>query len=318
MIVIFQEHEMGKSQFSAMVLVFMVGAAALGQPPATKHDEQQTFATPQAAADSLFRACKENDTAALVRMFGPKYAKLAESIDPVEEKVHRRALWEQSQEFTNIMEKSPDRVEIVIGKELWSFPIPLLKQDNGWVFATDQGLQEILARRIGMNELSAIEVCWTYLDAQTEYAAEDRNGDEVKEYAQRFASTPGTHDGLYWAVAPDSSEPRSPMGEWLAIAEAGGTESSPDEAYMGYHFKILKRQGSNPPCGKYDYVINGHMIAGFALVAWPADYRSSGVKTFVISHEGRLFEKDLGPDTAKVAAAMTEYNPDDTWTPVEP
>ena len=309
---------MGKSWFSAMVLVFMVGAVALGQPPATKHGEQQTFDKPQAAADSLFRACKENDTAALVRMFGPKYAKLAESIDPAEEKEHRRALWEQSQEFTNIMEKSPDRVEIVIGKELWSFPIPLVKQDSGWVFATDQGLQEILARRVGLNEVSAIEVCWTYLDAQTEYAAEDRNGDEVKEYAQRFASTPGTHDGLYWAVAPDSSEPLSPMGEWLAIAESGGTESNPDEAYMGYHFKILKRQGSNPPCGKYDYVINGHMIAGFALVAWPAEYRASGVKTFVISHEGRLFEKDLGPDTAKVAAAMTEYNPDGTWTPVEP
>jgi hypothetical protein len=179
-------------------------------------------------------------------------------------------------------------------------------------------MREIAARRIGANELCAIEVCRTYVTAQLEYAAQEHNGDDVSEYAQRFASTPGKHDGLYWDNKRAAGEPRSPMGEWLAIAEAGGRDSKPRDAYMGYYFKILTRQGSNPPCGKYDYVINGHMIAGFAMVAWPAEYRVTGAKTFVISHQGMLFEKDLGPDTAKLAAAMTEYNPDKTWKRVKP
>ncbi len=303
---------MSYARYSVAAWVVLVGAVAFGQTPAKQGESQQAFDSPQAAAEGLFRACRENDTPALVKMFGEKYADSIKSIDPEEEKEHRRALWELSQAYTKVLEKSSDRIEFVVGKDLWAFPIPLVKESRGWVFATDEGLREVLARRIGHNERCGVEVCRTYVTAQLEYAAKDHDGNEVSEYAQRFASTPGKHDGLYWAMR-DAGEPLSPMGEWLAISETGGRDSKPRDAYMGYHFKILTRQGSSPPCGKYDYVINGHMIAGFALVAWPAEYRVTGVKTFVINHQGKLFEKDLGPDTAKLAAAMGEYNPDKTW-----
>jgi hypothetical protein len=299
------------------VVGLLGGSSAFGQAGGAKDDPQQAFDSAKAAAEGLFQACKDNDTTALVRMFGARYAEALKKLDVEEEKQHRHHLWQQSQEFTKLLEKAPDRVEIVVGKTPWAFPVPITKGSRGWVFNTDEGFKELLARRIGENELNAIDVCRTFPIAQLEYAVADRDGDEVREYAQRFGSSSGKRDGLYWETKADSAESLSPLGEFLARAEVGaGGSPSAGAPYMGYYFKILTRQGSNPPGGKYDYVINGNMIAGFALLAWPAEYRSSGVKTFLISHQGTLYEQDLGPDTTKLAQEITEYNPDKTWSVV--
>lgn len=304
---------MTRNRLSVALTVLALTAQAPGQSLGAKSDDAQAFDTPRAAVDSLLRACKDNDTQSLIRMFGAPFRDTVKEIDDTEEKQHRRAFWEDAQAYLKLVEKGPDRVELVVGKELWAFPIPLVKKSNGWVFDTEEGFEEMLARRIGRNELNAIEVCRTFVIAQAEYAAHDRDGDDVHEYAQRFSSASGKRDGLYWEVNSGSDEPLSPMGEFLAHAEANSADHKPGDPYMGYHFKILTRQGANAPGGRYDYVINGNMIAGFALVAWPADYGASGVMTFVVSHQGKVFEKDLGKDTAKLAREINEYNPDKSW-----
>jgi len=296
---------------AAFVLAFV--ANAHGQPAGSKEDTQQAFDTAKAAVDSLFQACKENDSAALIRMFGPRYRDAIAKIDDDEEKDHRQKFWEQSQAYLKLMEKGDDRVELVVGKELWAFPIPLVKESRGWVFSTEEGFKEVLARRISDNEMTAIEVGREFVMAQVEYAAVDRDDDEVLEYAQQIASSPGKRDGLYWEVSADSAEPQSPFGNLLAEADGTPKERKPGAPYMGYYYKLLKRQGANPPGGKYEYVINGNMIAGFALVAWPAEYRESGVMTFLVNQSGKVYEKDLKEDTAKIAQEMTEYDPDKSW-----
>jgi hypothetical protein len=297
-----------------------MAAASLvsAQSADTKDGAQQAFDSPKAAVDKLLEACKANDTQGLIKMFGPRYRDAVEKIDDAEEKAHRQDFWERAQAHLKLIEAGDDRVELVVGRDLWMFPVPLVKESRGWVFATDEGFEEMLARRIGENELNAIEVCREYGFAQREYAAADRDGDEVLEYAQRITSTADKQDGLYWEVKEGSDEPLSPLGNMLADAEAALKDRMPGSPYLGYYFKILTQQGSDPPGGKYDYVINGNMIAGFALVAWPADYRASGVMTFVISHQGKLYEKDLGQDTAKAVVAMNEYNPDTSWALVKP
>jgi len=300
-----------------LVLPLVLVAGVNGQSAVPKVDSQQSFDTAKAAVDGLLSACKDNDSATLVRLFGPRYGDAIAKIDDAEEKEHRRKFWEQSQAHLKLLEKGADRVELVVGRELWAFPIPLVKGSRGWVFATEEGFHELSARRIGENELVAIEVCREFVKGQVEYAASDRDGDEVLEYAQRIASSPGKRDGLYWEVSAESSEPPSPLGHLLAEADGTPKERKPGAPYMGYNFKILARQGSNPPGGKYDYVINGNMIAGFALVAWPADYKNSGVMTFLVCHHGRVFENDLGPQTAGVAGGMEEFNPDESWNVVD-
>jgi hypothetical protein len=305
---------------NAWILSIVIAATftVAGMAADPKVNDQQSFDTARAAVDSLLTACKDNDAPALVKMFGPRYQDLLKGIDDAEEKEHRRMFWERSQQHLKLIEVGDDRVEVVVGRELWSFPIPLVKQANGWVFATDEGLEELAARRIGENELNAIDVCLEFGSVQREYAAVDRDGDEVREYAQRITSTPGKRDGLYWPVEADSAEPMSPLGQLLADAEAAAPGRKPGSPYQGYYFRMITRQGADAPGGAYDYVINDNMIAGFALVAWPAEYRTSGITTFIISHQGKLLEKDLGPDTAKLVEAMTTYNPDKTWTPVKP
>jgi len=289
----------------AISLLFLSSAKA-------NDDEQQAFDSPQAAIDSLIQACKDNDSAALIRLFGPQFRDTIAKMDDAEEKEHRHQFWEDSQAHLKLIEKGADRVELVVGQELWVFPIPLVKEARGWVFATEEGFKELLARRIGENELTAIEVCREYVKAQVEYAAADRDGDDVLEYAQRIASTPGARDGLYWDVSAESGEPPSPFGHLLAEADGTPKERKPGAPYMGYYFKILTRQGSNPPGGSYSYIINGNMIAGFALVAWPADYRESGVMTFLVSHQGRVYEKDFG-DSTESKKSIDVYDPDESW-----
>ena len=201
-------------------------------------------------------------------------------------------------------------MELIVGEEEWPFPILIVQEEEGWSFDTEDGIEEIVDRRIGRNELAAIAIARAYVDAQIEYARSDRDGDDVLEYAQRLASTPGERDGLYWEA--ESEEDLSPFGPLMQGAERYLETKEPGDPIKGYYFRILTRQGGNPPGGSHDYVINGNMIAGFALVAYPADYENSGVMTFVVSHRGKVHQKDLGE-----FSEMDEYDPDHTWTEVE-
>lgn len=306
-----------KRYVGVLLAAIIGGATASGQVPSSQ-PAQQVFPTTQAAVDALLRACKDNDSAALVRMLGGRYGEQLKRIDDAEERQHRRAFYAKAQAHLETKDQGDGKVTLIIGRELWPVPIPLVKEAGGWRFDTDAGLEELLARRIGENELAVIDVCQEYVRMQTDYAAVDRDGDEVREYAQRIVSTAGKRDGLYWEPDAAANERPSPLEALLPDSFGDVKDSNPGSPHVGYYFKILTRQGANPPGGKYDYIINGNMIAGFALVAWPADYRASGVMTFVISHQGKLFEKDLGPDTAKLAAAMNEYNPDKSWTAAKP
>jgi hypothetical protein len=292
-------------------------AIAGGQVPDSQ-PTQQVFPTPQAAVDTLLKACKDDDSAALVRMLGKRYGEQLKRVDDGDERRYRQAFYDKAQAHLSVEKRGDDKAVLVVGRELWPVPIPLVKEAAGWRFDTDAGLEELQARRIGENELAVIDVCYEYVRMQTDYAAADRDGDEVREYAQKLVSTAGKRDGLYWERDVAANERPSPLEALLPDSFGDVKDSKPGSPHMGYYFKILVHQGANPPGGKYDYVINGNMIAGFALVAWPADYRASGVMTFVISHQGKLLEKDLGPDTAKLVEAMAEYNPDKTWELVKP
>lgn len=280
--------------------------------------DEQTFARPDDALGALKIAAQNDDTNALRAIFGPTQPELI-SPDAVqataEYKLFVQHLTEKAQWTTN----SDDHLTLVIGTNAWPFPIPLVKQNSKWFFDTEAGKQEIFDRRIGRNELGAIAVCRAYVDAQREYASEDR-GSGILEYAQHLRSTPGTHDGLFWPAK--GGEELSPLGPLVAQAHSEGyhrtakmmdNEGAP---YHGYYFKILARQGKHAPIGKYNYVINGHMIAGFALAAWPAQWGNTGVMTFIVNQQGVVYQKNLGPKTSKIAATMTTYDPDHTWAPI--
>ncbi len=279
---------------------------------------EERFSSPQAAVDALKAAVEAKDTNALHMIFGPEAHGLV-SVDVVEAAEERNLFVRRVQEKVSLVAKSDSRQELELGADGWPFPIPLVKQDGQWCFDVEAGKEEVLNRRIGANELGAIRVCQAYVQAQREYASLDRNGDEVLEYAQHLRSTPGTHDGLYWSTR--TGDELSPLGPLVAQARGEGyrrqtriltDESSP---YHGYYFKILTRQGKHAPGGKYNYIINGHMIAGFALVAWPAEWGNTGVMTFMVNQQGKVYQKNLGPKTLKAAAALTTYDPDPTWKP---
>ncbi|MGO8704716.1 MAG: DUF2950 domain-containing protein [Candidatus Brocadiia bacterium] len=280
---------------------------------------QQQFDTDEQAAAALVAAAKARDRAALDRLFGPAAPEFVTGDKVEDEKAFDRFV-KNAGEHLELEKKDADTSVVDIGKDNWPFPIPLKRLPDGkWFFDTEAGKKEILARRIGANELDTIAACRAYLEAQREYASEDRDDSGVLKYAQRFISRNGK-DGLYWEAAPGEEE--SPFGEFIAQADAEGytlgqKDQSGPQPYHGYFYRILKCQGPDAPGGQYDYVINGNMIAGFALVAWPSEYGSSGVMTFIISHQGKLYQKDLGPKTSDIARNMKEYNPDSSWTLVE-
>jgi hypothetical protein len=209
-----------------------------------------------------------------------------------------------------------DRMEIMLGRIAWPMPVPLVKAGDGWHFDSEAGIEEIIDRRIGSNELSAIEVARSFAEAERIYATEDRDGDGVLEYAQRLASTEGQQDGLYWPTLP-GAEDESPLGPFVGQAAAYLTGRTTGEPYRGYHIRVLTRQGANAPGGAYDYVINGNMVAGFALLAWPALYGETGIMSFLIGPNGILLEKDLGSATSEQASALDSFNPDAAWGPTE-
>jgi hypothetical protein len=270
--------------------------------------------------DALKAAVEVRDTNALHLIFGPEAHGLV-SADVVEAAEERELFLSRLKEKINLVTESDSRETLQLGGDGWPFPIPLVKQNGQWLFDTAAGKEEILNRRIGANELGALQVCRAYVQAQRDYASVDRNGDEVLEYARHLRSSPGNHDGLYWPKR--DGEELSPLGPLVAQAHGEGyrretkilTENQ--SPYHGFFFKILTRQGKHAPGGKYNYLINGHMIGGFALVAWPAEWGNTGVMTFLVNQQGRLYQKNLGPKTASSASAITTYDPDDTWTPVK-
>jgi len=279
--------------------------------------DEQTFNSPEEAVTALVAASTAHDTNALHAIFGPEGHELI-SPDVVQATEEYQAFVQRLTEKWKLVTNTDDSITLDLGSDGWPFPIPLVSKNDHWFFDTDAGKSEILSRRIGMNELGAIAVCQAYVDAQREYASQDRLGDGVPAYAQLLRSTPGRHDGLFW---PTNSEGElSPLGPLVAAARVEGYHHTArllnDELapYHGYYFKILTRQGKHAPDGKYDYLVNGRMIAGFALVAWPAEWGNSGVMTFIVGAQGKVYQRNLGKRTAKIAAGMTRYDPDSDWT----
>ena len=293
----------------------VVWALAVGAPLALQAaDTGRMFATPAAAVAALVAAVNADDTNALQAIFGPATAEI-ENPDRVQAASELKEFTQALNATNQLVSESESKYVLEVGEKQWPFPIPIVKQGDQWFFDTDAGKEEILNRRIGENELSTLESVRAYVDAQREYAARDRNGDGVLEYAQKLLSPPGTKDGLYWP--PDLDGDISPIGPLVAQAQGEGyaiESGATPQPYHGYFFKVLTRQGRSAPGGKYNYIINGHMIAGFALVAWPAAYGQSGIMTFLVNQQGRVYQKDLGPKTAKIAGSMKAYNPDKTWT----
>jgi len=299
-------------------LALLCSASLLSQqkPSETASQNQRTFATPKEAADAFVQAAGNFDVPALDQILGPSGEDLIASEDTVRDKNIALAFAAKAHEKNSVVidPKNPDRATLVVGNDDWPLPIPIVKRNGTWLFDTTAGRQEILYRRIGSNELDAIEICRNYVEAQHQYAMEKHDGSKVNQYAQRIISTDGKHDGLVW-WNPDKTL-AGPIA--LGIAEAlqeGYTDGS--KPYHGYFFKILKGQGPAAPLGKLDFVVEGAMIGGFALAAAPADYRVTGVKTFIVSYEGVVYQKDLGPETLKIFKEMELYNPDKSWKPTD-
>lgn len=275
--------------------------------------EQTRFDTPQQAADALVQVAANLDVAAAKEILGPDSADLISSEDPVTDKNEAQAFAAKAKEKLSIeIDKSdPSRATISVGNDASPFPIPLVKAEGKWAFATKLGREELVKRRIGANELNAITICRGFVEAQREYAAEKHDDSKVNQYAQNIISNPGKHDGLAWQN-PDGTW-GGPVGPEVAKALQNGYSAKPDTAYHGYYFKVLKGQGSSAPMGQIDFVIGGAMIGGFALAAAPAEYRVTGVKTFIVGAAGKVYEKDLGKDTLTTFQAMDRFNPDETW-----
>jgi len=278
-------------------------------------DKQTSFADPKAAVDALMTACAQNDTDTLLTIFGPEGKDIVISGDPSDDQHGRELFARMAKEKLAFAPDptNPDKVSVSVGPQDWPFPVPLVRVDGRWHFDSPEGRLQILARRIGANELEAIDSCRDYVEAQYNYALRVHGHDGALEYAQKINSSPGRQDGLYWEAPPGASEPEVPKDFAMAAAE---TVAHP-EPFHGYTFRILTAQGAEVRGGAQSYLIKDRMIGGFALEAWPALYGVSGVQTFIVNNDGIVFQKDLGPKSAALAPQMAEFNPDKTWRPVE-
>lgn len=279
---------------------------------------QQLYASPTEAIDALKAAVRSHDQAALSSIFGPRIRDFV-SGDAVLDKTFFEEFARNIARSSKLERVADEKYIVLVGEDEWPFAAPIVKTGDKWRFDTNAGVEELLNRRIGLNEFFAMNLCQTYAVAQFEYFnGDDQDGDQVSEYAQKISSSAGKRDGLYWVkLAEDEYE--SPLGPLVAYAAADGykprTGTTQTAApFYGYNFKVLFRQGPSAPGGKFNYVINGNMIAGFALVAYPATWGNSGIMTFIVNQEGRVYEKNLGPGTTAIAEAMTEYNPDISWS----
>ena len=304
----------------ALVLASAAGASAQDKPKsasaAPAATAQKTFDTAKAAADALIAAAASGDIPAMLAILGPDGKSLVETSDEVQTKNQLEGFAAQASKDTAVVldPKNPDRATLSVGDDDWPLPIPIVRKNGRWLFDSKAGKRELLYRRIGRNELDAIDVCYEYVDAQREYALEKHDGSSLNQYAQKIISTPGKQDGLAWHL-PDGSV-AGPLSETVADAIAEGY-SKKSEPLHGYYFKVLKGQGAAAPLGKMDFVVQGAMIGGFALAAAPSDYRVTGVMTFIVSHSGVVYQKDLGPKTLEIFQKMDRYDPDKTWTAVD-
>ena len=294
-------------------------AAKPAAAPAAKASAQKTFPSPEEAAAALVATVKARDVDGLLAIVGPTAKSWLFTGDKVADENDWKKFVAAYDEKKGIKKVSDTKAELEVGADGWPFPAPLVKGAHGWYFDAEAGRVELLNRRVGRNELDTIQTLLAVVDAQREYAAKDMDGNGYADYAKRFRSTPGKKDGLYWPDEP--GKPSSPLGPLMATAakEGYGKGAATDKPapYHGYNYKLLTSQGKDAPGGAYDYVVGNKMLGGFAVVAYPASYRVSGVVTFVVNHDGVVYEKDLGPQTAAMASAMTRFNPDATWKKAE-
>jgi hypothetical protein len=301
---------------TVMALMLLALALPGARPSIAANSDQRSFASPEEAVQALAVAVKANDTKALLAVLGKGAQPLIRSGDPVADQKVRDHFSHAYEEAHSLVKSEDGKTILQAGNDNWPFPIPLVESAAGWRFDAAAGKEEILDRRIGANELSAIQACLAYLDAQREYYQRNPDHASLLHYAQKLASSPGRRDGLYWDSKPGEEE--SPLGPHFARARMEGYAGSAKAApYHGYYFRLLTAQGPAAAGGAYDYLAHGKMIGGFGLVAYPAQWDNSGVMTFVVNHDGVVFQKDLGPDTAAAAKAIKTFNPDDTWKRVE-
>ena len=308
-----------------LVAGLALGAAAQDASQPQQQPDQRTFSSPEEGIAAFIDALRKDDKSALEAVLGPGSADIIDSGDAVADKNAREAFLKEYDEKNELVAVNDTTRTLEVGPSEWPLPIPVVRRDAGWTFDVDSGRDEILSRRIGRNEANAVEAALAYVDAQRDYATEDRNGDGILEYAQQFGSTNGMKNGLYWPTQP--GEPPSPLGPFFADAQSEGyfqgyankgqPADRPPEPYYGYRYLILTEQGPSATGGAYGYIVDGHMIGGFALIAYPDEYGVSGVMTFIVDHDGVVYQKDLGPDTEAIAAEITAYDPDSTWQRVE-
>jgi len=298
------------------IAVLAMLASTVTAAPQTTH---RAFAAPEDAAKALVDTVKTGDLDALLAIFGPEGRELIESSDPGTARMNRRVFAVAAREQWHLEDATPGHKTLVIGNEHWPFPVPIVKGADGWRFDTAAGKEEVLARRIGRNELDAIATIRAYVTAQKRYAQEGHDGKPAGVHATKFQSDPGKQNGLYWPSA--RGQKRSPLGDLVALAADDGLPRGADHAgpspFHGYYFKILTGQGRAATGGARSYVVKGEMSGGFALVAWPAQYDVTGVMTFIVNQDGIVREQDLGPQTAAIARKMTVYNPETSWRPVK-
>ena len=307
----------GKAWYRIAAMLLLMAAFATGTLAASSAPAQRTFASPDEARQALVNAVQAKDHDALRAIFGPVASEL-EPGDPVEQATEFEHFARHVAEGVELVKEGDAKATLLIGTKKWPFPVPVVKKGETWLFDTEAGREEILNRRIGRNELLTIKTCRAYVEAQREYyAMPEPDGAQIPKYAQRMISTPGRRDGLYWPTPAGAKE--SPLGPLVAKAKEEGymQQRKPGEKgprpFHGYYFRILKQQGPSAPGGKFRYVINGNMVAGYALVAYPARWGVSGVMTFIVNQRGRVYQKNLGPKTAEIARRMKAYNPNLTW-----
>lgn len=290
---------------AAVVCVNFVSAAS----------QQKAFASGEDAVIAFIKALKEDNTSELITMFGADANELIYSGDPVNDH-QRREMFLKAYDKQHRLDVQADKQILIVGENDWPFPIPLIKQDQQWIFNTAAGKDEILNRRIGLNEINTIQVMLAVADAQREYVGKDRDGDGLIEYAQKFRSDPGKKNGLYWETR--EGEEVSPLGVLVALAKKGGygrTEQTDEpQPYFGYYYRMLTGQGKSAPGGAFDYMVKDNMIGGFAVIAWPAEYGNSGVMTFIVNHDEVVYQKDLGEDTEQQVDKIKLFDPNETWT----
>lgn len=306
------------------LLVCAVLATAMAERLAAQDNNStaRAFTSPMKAVSALIQAAKSKDATAVAAILGPDTMQWLSSGDPVQDAAARDKFVAAYDAKNKIIIEDGKTAELVVGQDGFPFPFPIVETDKGWVFDPEQGKEEILNRRIGENELNTVQVLQAIVDAQYEYAQEDRDGDGLHVYASKFASSPGKRDGLYWPT--EAGEPASPLGPLVAQATREGytARSVADDAgpapYHGYKFRIVTRQGSSADGGAFDYIVGGKLLGGFAVLAYPAKYGVSGIMTFIVNHDGIIYEADLGPETERRVEAIVAYDPDQNWAKTQP